>query len=72
VTVRRQYLGETSAASTFGFVAFGLIAIDALIWILILLSYGFSLPVLLLLVLSSVGGVLAALGGYLAHREWNE
>ena len=72
VTVRRRYLGETSAASSFALVAFGIIAIDALIWILVMFSPGSDLRLLLLFALSSAGGVLVALGGFLAHQEWNE
>ena len=66
-----QYIGESSAAATWSFVALGLVALDVLIWFLIVERFESGLEALAFL-LCFFGGVLVIIGGIIAKREWDE
>lgn len=66
-----RYLGESSAAATWSFVALGFAAFDVFMWFLIVERFESGLEALAF-VLCFFGGVFVLIGGILAKREWDE
>ena len=66
-----RYLGESSAAATWSFLALGFVALDVLMWILIVERFESGLDALAFL-LCFFGGVFVLIGGIVAKREWDE
>lgn len=70
VTVRTQYLGETSAVSIWSVVTVGFVALDVFVYFLVIEEVMENLWEILAFLLCILGGIFTIIGGFVAHREW--
>ena len=71
-SVKSQYVGNTSAVAVWSIATLGFIIIDLILWFLIFDSIRVNLMHTLSILLTISGGILIAIGGFIAHREWGE
>jgi hypothetical protein len=72
VTVRSQYVGNTSAVSIWSVITVGFVGLDLFIWFLIQNRIQINILHTLSVLLTLIGGLLIIVGGFIAHREWQE